>query len=72
MHRKDIGLTQVFFVVEDRKLFIGMISKKLSENDIRNLFATFGTVEDCMILRDTAGVSRGKNIYSASSHNHLG
>jgi len=45
--------------VEDRKLFIGMISKKLAENDIRQLFAPFGSIEDCMILRDTSGVSRG-------------
>ncbi|KAF6039408.1 Celf2 [Bugula neritina] len=45
--------------VEDRKLFIGMISKKLSETDIKQLFQPYGAIDDCMILRDTSGTSRG-------------
>lgn len=47
--------------MEDRKLFIGMINKRLSENEIRALFAPYGAIDDCMVLRDTAGASRGKN-----------
>ncbi|KAK7106958.1 hypothetical protein V1264_014958 [Littorina saxatilis] len=44
---------------EERKLFIGMLSKKLNENDIRMLFAPFGTIEDCTVLRDANSQSRG-------------
>ncbi|KAL8595093.1 hypothetical protein ACOMHN_019131 [Nucella lapillus] len=44
---------------EDRKLFVGMLSKKLNENDIRMMFAPFGTVEDCTVLRDTTSTSKG-------------
>ena len=50
----------ISIVVEDRKLFIGMISKKFAENDIRNMFQPYGAIDDCMILRDTSGGSRGK------------
>uniref|UniRef100_A0A8D0X491 CUGBP Elav-like family member 2 n=1 Tax=Sus scrofa TaxID=9823 RepID=A0A8D0X491_PIG len=32
--------------VEDRKLFIGMVSKKCNENDIRVMFSPFGQIED--------------------------
>lgn len=48
-----------FLAVEERKLFIGMLSKKLNENDIRMLFAPFGTIEDCTVLRDANSQSRG-------------
>ncbi|XP_055339591.1 CUGBP Elav-like family member 1-A isoform X2 [Paramacrobiotus metropolitanus] len=43
----------------ERKLFVGMISKKSSEEDIRKLFAPFGVIEECTILRDGNGLSRG-------------
>ncbi|XP_077953520.1 CUGBP Elav-like family member 2 isoform X2 [Gasterosteus aculeatus] len=45
--------------VEDRKLFIGMISKKYGENEIRMLFLSFGQMEECRILRGPDGQSRG-------------
>ncbi|XP_037022123.1 CUGBP Elav-like family member 1 isoform X3 [Artibeus jamaicensis] len=45
--------------VEDRKLFIGMISKKCTENDIRVMFSSFGQIEECRILRGPDGLSRG-------------
>ncbi|XP_036375523.1 CUGBP Elav-like family member 2 isoform X14 [Megalops cyprinoides] len=45
--------------VEDRKLFIGMVSKKCNENDIRVLFSAFGQIEECRILRGPDGLSRG-------------
>uniref|UniRef100_A0AAY4CFY9 RRM domain-containing protein n=1 Tax=Denticeps clupeoides TaxID=299321 RepID=A0AAY4CFY9_9TELE len=45
--------------VEDRKLFIGMISKKCNENDIRLMFSPYGQIEECRILRGTDGLSRG-------------
>jgi RNA recognition motif-containing protein len=45
--------------VEERKLFVGMLSKKLNENDVRMMFAPFGTIEDCTVLRDANSQSRG-------------
>lgn len=46
--------------VEDRKLFIGMVSKKCNENDIRVMFSPFGQIEECRILRGPDGLSRGE------------
>lgn len=46
--------------VEDRKLFIGMVSKKCNENDIRVMFSAFGQIEECRILRGPDGLSRGE------------
>ncbi|XP_038663166.1 CUGBP Elav-like family member 1 isoform X6 [Scyliorhinus canicula] len=45
--------------VEDRKLFVGMISKKCNENDARVMFSPFGQIEECRILRGPDGLSRG-------------
>uniref|UniRef100_A0A8C4II04 RRM domain-containing protein n=1 Tax=Dicentrarchus labrax TaxID=13489 RepID=A0A8C4II04_DICLA len=45
--------------VEDRKLFIGMVSKKYGENEIRMMFSSFGQIEECRILRGPDGQSRG-------------
>ncbi|KAM4677232.1 CUGBP Elav-like family member 2 isoform 18-T18 [Discoglossus pictus] len=44
--------------VEDRKLFIGMVSKKCNENDIRVMFSPYGQIEECRILRGPDGLSR--------------
>ncbi|XP_057655160.1 CUGBP Elav-like family member 1 isoform X3 [Diorhabda carinulata] len=43
----------------ERKLFVGMLSKKLCENDVRAIFNGYGTIEECTVLRDPAGNSRG-------------
>uniref|UniRef100_A0A8C2AGQ9 RRM domain-containing protein n=3 Tax=Cyprinus carpio TaxID=7962 RepID=A0A8C2AGQ9_CYPCA len=45
--------------IEDRKLFVGMISKKCNENDIRLMFSPYGQIEECRILRGPDGLSRG-------------
>ena len=37
-----------------------MVCKKLKEDDIKRLFQPFGPIEDCSILRDDSGVSRGQ------------
>uniref|UniRef100_A0A3P9BH34 CUGBP Elav-like family member 2 n=1 Tax=Maylandia zebra TaxID=106582 RepID=A0A3P9BH34_9CICH len=45
--------------VEDRKLFVGMVSKKYGENEVRMMFSSFGQIEECRILRGPDGQSRG-------------
>ncbi|KAH7726375.1 Protein ETR-1 g [Aphelenchoides avenae] len=42
----------------ERKLFVGMLSKTMSEDDVRTMFKEFGPIEECTVLRDD-GRSRG-------------
>ncbi|XP_016987811.1 CUGBP Elav-like family member 3 isoform X3 [Drosophila rhopaloa] len=43
----------------ERKLFVGMLNKKYTEADVRQLFTGHGTIEECTVLRDQAGQSKG-------------
>ncbi|CEF60392.1 RNA recognition motif domain and Nucleotide-binding, alpha-beta plait domain-containing protein [Strongyloides ratti] len=43
----------------DRKIFVGMVPKFIEADEIREHFTKFGIIEDCSILKDTCGNSRG-------------
>ena len=48
-----------FFSSAERKLFVGMLNKKYNEVEVRQLFAGYGNIEECTVLRDQNGQSKG-------------
>lgn len=43
----------------ERRLFVGMLSKKLSEEEVKSMFSSYGIVQDVSILRSADGKSKG-------------
>lgn len=52
----------MYFFLEDRKLFVGMLNKQMNEDDVRRIFEPYGTIEECTILRGPNGESKGRKM----------
>jgi len=44
---------------ENRKLYVGMLSRKMDVDDIQTMFSSYGVVEDVTVLKNADGKSRG-------------
>lgn len=53
--------------LSERKLFVGMLNRKLNENDVRKLFDNHGNIEECTVLRDHNQTSKGCAFVTFSS-----
>ena len=47
------------FVLDEPKLFIGMLSRTAGEDEVRHMCRPYGSIESVTVLRDGQGKSKG-------------
>ena len=58
--KKTIATLSLFLCPPElRKVFVGMLSKTCTEEDVRVMFESYGVVEEVTVLRDKEGQSKG-------------
>ena len=62
MHTHSHAHTLTHTHTEERRLFVGMLSKNFTEDDVRVMFSPYGGVEDVSILRNADGRSKGVHV----------